>query len=87
MGAFEWFPYTNFQTLNLNEIYRLLKNLDNELDDVKKQIAKINDDIKDYIVKYVNELVETGVLFITLEYDSPTEALTLVLSKEDTRHG
>lgn len=41
MGAFEYFPYTNFHTLNLDELIRKMMELEAKVKELEDRVAEL----------------------------------------------
>ena len=65
MPVFENFPYTNFHDLNLDWILNKVKDLD----------KKVNEDLDEIILQYVDEHLSQFLL--AAMYDAGTETITL----------
>ena len=67
MGAFETFPYTNFQDLNLNWIIKKMKELLNRVNDVEKYVNDKIDDQDKFLqdsIKALKEEIEENLQWI-----------------------
>ena len=80
MGAFEFFPYTNFQDLNLNELYQNVDKLTNTVNAFNERLDDLEADINNIIINYVNQLIEQGAITVSFQYDASNEALNIIIT-------
>lgn len=86
MGAFEHFPYTNFQDLNLDwiikEVAKVIKEqvlIHGEIDDLKAELDNVEERVDELVQYYITKAIEEGAIEINLLYNPSDESLELVI--------
>lgn len=79
-----------FVKLSIDEQNALLKkavdDLENAIVELNEEIAEnlqyIKDNIQPIVNEYINQLIESGEMYVGLEYIAETEELNIILSEE-----
>ena len=97
IGDFECFKNCIIKTMNdyIETIDTKINlqdlNISNKFEEQDEVIAQAVDYMKDNIVQtatnVINQAIENGDLYINIDYDEPTEALNILLTKEDDNNG
>ena len=93
IGDFECFKNCIIKTMNdyIETIDTKINlqdlNISNKFEEQDEVIAQAVDYMKDNIVQtatnVINQAIENGDLYINIDYDEPTEALNILLTRED----
>lgn len=86
IGDFECFKNCIIKTMN-----DYIESIDIKINLQDTEIANAIDYMKDNIVQtatnVINQAIESGDLYINIDYDEPTEALNILLTREDDNNG